>query len=223
MAKEIRDAGGTCEPFSADLTDPISRNLVVKATVEKFGGIDGLVNVAGVAAHGPFESGLETLNRQLMEINFFATTEMSRLCTPPLIESAAKHRQPVIMNVGSVVSRFGFPGVTDHAASKHALIGFIESVRVEFVRFGIDVLFAAPGIVKTDETAKHLLRDEFLIPVDFTKGNDPEYVAERIIQAMERNKTESYIGRDAWWVNIGRRIGPRILRKMIWRKYGIGA
>lgn len=220
-AETIRQAGGIAEPIAVDLTKTDARKHVVETVKKQFGGIDGLVNAAGVAAHGPFETGTEEITRTLMEINFFAAAEMIRECTPSLIESAKKGLQPVVLNVGSVVSRFGLPGVTDHAASKHAVIGLTEAIRCEYSRLGIDILFAAPGVVRTDESAKHLLRDEFLIPVDFSAGNDPDIVAEEIIRAMERNQTETYIGRDAWWLNFGRRCGPRIMRRIMWRKYGV--
>jgi NAD(P)-dependent dehydrogenase (short-subunit alcohol dehydrogenase family) len=220
-AREITSSGGTAEAFPADLTDPQARSRVVESTAERFGGIDGLVNAAGVAAHGPFESGTEQVLRAVMEINFFATAEMTRLVVPHLIESASRRRQPVVMNVASVVGRFGFPGVSEHSASKHALIGLTESLRCEFVRYGIDVLVAAPSVVKTDDMGSHLLRNEPLVPVDFDAGMDPDAVAEQIVVAMERNKDESYLGRQAWWVNLGRRMGPRVLRKVMWRKYGV--
>lgn len=220
-AREIRSAGGTSEAFPADLTDPNARVRVVDAVALQFGGINGLVNAAGVSAHGPFESGTEAVLRAVMEINFFAAAELTRLVVPHLIESASNRRQPVVMNVASVVGRFGFPGVSEHSASKHALIGFTESLRCEFVRYGIDVLVAAPSVVKTDDTGSHLLRNEPLVPIDFAEGMDPEVVAEQIVVAMERNKDESYLGRQAWWVNLGRRMGPRVLRKMLWRKYGV--
>lgn len=221
-AREIGSAGGTCEAFPADLTDPQARARTVEAVAERFGGIDGLVNAAGVAAHGPFESGTEAVLRAVMEVNFFAAAELTRLVVPHLIESASNRRQPVVMNIASVVSRFGIPGVSEHSASKHALIGFSESLRCEFVRFGIDVLVAAPSVVKTDDMGSHLLRNEPLVPINFETGMDPATVAEQIVVAMERNRAESYLGRQAWLVNVGRRVGPRVLRKMMWRKYGIG-
>ena len=223
LAAEICMSNGQCHSIAADLTDPAARERVVKTAVEKFNGIDGLVNAAGVAAHGPFESGTETVLRTIMEINFFAAAELIRLCVVPMTESAVKNRQPVVMNIASVVGRFAIPGVSEHSASKHALIGFSESLRCEFVRYGIDVLVAAPSVVKTDDTGSHLLRNEPLVPIDFSEGMDPEIVAEQIIDAMERNKTESYIGKQAWWVNFGRRCGPRIMRRVMWRKYGIRA
>jgi short-subunit dehydrogenase len=221
--KDIRSAGGTAEALAADLTDSEARAWVVAETAKRFGRIDGLVNAAGVAAHGPFATGTEAVNRAVMEINFFAAAEMMRLVIPHLIESAASGNRPVILNVGSVVSRFGIPGVSEHSASKHALLGLSEAVRCEVARFGIDVLVAAPSIVKTDDTQSHLLRDEPVVPIDFAQGMDADDVAERIVKSMERGTKEAYLGKQSWWVNVGRRVGPRVLRKVMWRKYGIGA
>jgi short-subunit dehydrogenase len=220
-ARIIRDANGRGEVIPADLTDPAARERAIAIVKSKFGQLDGLVNSAGVAAHGEFESGTEAVLRAVMEINFFAAAEMIRLAVPLLRESAKANRQPVVMNVASLVGRFGMPGISEHSASKHAIVGLCEALRVEFVRYGIDVLMAAPSIVKTDDHEKHLLREAPVPSVDFEKGIDPEAVADEIVKAIERNKAESYIGRLAWWVNVGRRVGPRGLRKILWRRFGV--
>jgi NAD(P)-dependent dehydrogenase (short-subunit alcohol dehydrogenase family) len=220
-AKVIQDGNGQCLPVVADLTQPDARENVINQALATFPFIDGLVNSAGVAAHGEFESGTEDVLRKVMEINFFSAAEMIRLCVPAMQKSAHEKRQPVVMNIASLVGRFGMPGISEHSASKHALIGLTESLRVEFVRYGIDVLLAAPSIVKTDNHDAHLLRSEPVPSVDFEKGIDPDYVAEEIIKAIAGNKTESYIGRLAFWVNMGRRLGPRMLRKVLWRRFGV--
>ena len=220
-ARTIESAGGQAVVIPADLTDPPARERVIASVLAAWGQLDGLVNAAGVAAHGEFSTGTEEVLRQVMEINFFAAAEMIRLAVPALTASGKAGRQPVVMNVASLVGRFGMPGISEHSASKHALVGLTESLRCEFVRYGIDVLLSAPSIVKTDNHDAHLLRSDPIPSVDFEKGIDPDMVAEAIVTAIARNQSESYIGRLAFWVNMGRRLGPRMLRKVLWRRFRV--
>lgn len=220
-ARSIESTGGQSVVIPADLTDSSARERVIASTLAAWGQLDGLVNAAGVAAHGEFSTGTETVLRQVMEINFFAAAEMIRLAVPALTASGKAGRQPVVMNVASLVGRFGMPGISEHSASKHALVGLTESLRCEFVRYGIDVLLTAPSIVKTDNHEAHLLRSDPIPSVDFEKGIDPDMVAEAIVTAIARNQSESYIGRLAFWVNMGRRLGPRMLRKVLWRRFRV--
>jgi short-subunit dehydrogenase len=109
--------------------------------------------------------------------------------------------------------------MSEHCASKHALLGLSEGLRGEFVRFGIDVLLAIPGVVKTDDLGKHLLRNEGKIDVGREgSGDTPDFVADGVVRALLENRTEAPIGRLAWWVCFGKRAWPRLLRFIFLRK-----
>jgi short-subunit dehydrogenase len=215
---ELTAAGGDAIALPADLTVPADRGRVVAAVVERFGGLDVLINGAGVAAYGPFATGTEEVLRTIMEVNFFAAVEMIRLCQPHLFRSATAGRKPAVLNLTSVVGRIGTPGVSEHSASKFALVGLTEALRAEFVRYGIDVLMVHPGLVQSDDLEQHLLRDEPMLKFDFRRATPPEVVADGLVAALEAGAREKAIGRLAWWACFGKRMAPRFMRLILRRK-----
>src|SRR5205085_260667 len=95
LSQEVRAAGGTIETVVADVTSPEDRQAMVNAAQAHFGGLDVLVNNAGIGATGHFiEAGPERL-RLIFEVNFFGTTETIRTCFPLLV----KGNKPAIVNV----------------------------------------------------------------------------------------------------------------------------
>jgi len=132
--EELRKAGGEAHAVVGDLTDAADRERVVDEAVAALGGLDVLINNAGTCSFGEFGTSSEGVLRRIMEINFFAPAEMSRLCLPHLAKSP--HR-PAIVNVASIVGKRGIPSFPEHSASKFALVGLSEAMRCEFVRFGV--------------------------------------------------------------------------------------
>ncbi len=146
LAKEIEAAGGSVITVAGDVTDAAVRARGVEAAVSHFGGLDILVNNAGVGAIGPFESADSECARRVMEVNFFAVVEMTRLALPHLKQG----RRPIIVNVSSILGRRGVPHNSEYAASKFAVHGFSESIRAELAAGGIDVLVVSPGTTDTE-------------------------------------------------------------------------
>jgi NAD(P)-dependent dehydrogenase (short-subunit alcohol dehydrogenase family) len=218
LAAEIQTHGGEVEAVAADLTDPLQRRLLVAAAVERFGGLDVLVNCAGVASFGEFATSTPDVLRRVMEINFFVPAEMTRLCQPHLLESAVAGRQPAVMNVASICGRAGIPSLPEHCASKHALVGLTEALRAEFARYDIDVLLVLPGVVRSDDLNRHLLRNEGQIYLDFDGAQPPEEVAAAVERSLKWNRRERAVGFVSWWLWVGRRLWPRGVRWIMRRK-----
>jgi short-subunit dehydrogenase len=129
----------------ADLTIEKDRQRLFDQVAERFQALDVVINSAGVGATGQFETHEPTVLRQVFEINVFALAEVCRAALPLLIRG----RQPVLVNMGSIVARRGLPGRTEYSASKFAVTGFTEAIRVEWRRFGIHVLQVNPGFTNT--------------------------------------------------------------------------
>ena len=81
-----------------------------------------------------------------MEVNFFGATELTRLALPHL----RRGRQPMIVNVASVLGRRAIPGCVEYCASKFAMAGWSEGLRAELARQGMHVLLVCPGGVETE-------------------------------------------------------------------------
>jgi len=205
-----------------DVTVPADRERVVAATVSRYGGVDLLINAAGVCSFGEFSTSTPEILRRVMEVNFFAAVEMVRLTQPYLAESAQRGLQegwrPAVVNVASICGRWGIPSMAEHCASKHALVGWSEAIRAEFVRYGIDVLLVLPGLVRSDDLQRHLLRNEGKIYLDFAGAPPPEEVARDILKSLMRNRPEVASGWVSWGVWWSRRLFPRAVRFFMQRK-----
>ena len=105
LADRIHAAGGRVEMVVGDVTDPATRQRVVDAAQSNFGGLDILVNNAGVGAVGLLEHADPERIRQLMEVNFFALVEMTRLALPLLKLGT----NPIVVNIGSILGHRGVP------------------------------------------------------------------------------------------------------------------
>jgi short-subunit dehydrogenase len=218
IAGDLRAAGAEIEAFPADLTSPMDRELLVAKVVSRFGGLDVLLNCAGVCSFGEFSTSTEEIVRRVMEVNFFAQAEMIRLCVSPLARRVSNGFSPAIVNVASICGRWGIPSMSEHCASKHALVGLTEALRGEFERFGIDILLVLPGLVRSDDLNRHLLRNEGKISLDFEGAQPSDDVADDVVRSLLRNRTEATSGWVSWGVWLFRRLFPRAVRFFMQRK-----
>ncbi len=216
---ECRATGAEAEAFTGDLTKPEDRERIVAATVSRFGGLDVLVNCAGVCSFGEFSTSTEEIVRRVMEVNFFAQAEMIRVCQPHLLRSGEQDGwRPAVVNVASICGRWGIPSLPEHCASKHAFVGLTEALRGEFERYGIDVLLVLPGLVRSDDLNRHLLRNDGKIYLDFEGAQPPDEVAADVVKSLTRNRAEATSGWVSWGVWFGRRLFPRAVRFFMTRK-----
>jgi short-subunit dehydrogenase len=186
LCQECLQAGGQAERLAGDVAEPACRDALRQWIAEQWGALDVLVNNAGVSAHGLFEDASESTLRRIMEVNFFAATELARLVLPLLVRG----REPAIVNMGSIVGHRGLPMNSQYAASKFALRGWTESVRAELAG-RVDVLLVSPG---TTDTAffEHLLERRGALPWRQAKAVSAASVAEQTVRALERGRREIF-------------------------------
>jgi short-subunit dehydrogenase len=181
LAAEVRAAGGTIETVTVDVTSPADRQAMVDAAVKHFGGLDVLVNNAGIGATGHFvETSPETL-RQIFEVNFFGTTETTRAFLPLLKQG----RQPAVVNISSVLGKRAYPARSLYSASKFAIAGFSEAIRAELAKDGVDVIVVSPGLTQTN-FSKNMLEQKAKLQLDHLRGMSSEEVAAATMKAIER-------------------------------------
>jgi short-subunit dehydrogenase len=214
VVDEAKSKGATAHAAVTDVTSDVERKSLIRRAVESMGGLDVLINNAGVASFGHFDSSSEDVLRKVMEVNFFAPAEMMRLAAPHLM----KGNRPAIINVASICGRVGLPGWTEHCASKFGIVGLSEALRGEYSRFDIDVLVVMPGLVRSDDLGRHLLRNEGRMKLNFAGAQPPEEVAVIIIRSLQRNRAETAIGWQARWLRRAQRFVPRFVDRMLARK-----
>lgn len=186
LAAEVRAAGGTVETVAADITKPDDRAAMVEAATRHFGGLDVLINNAGIGATGHFMDSEPDVLRQIFETNFFGLTETTRVFLPLLKQGVT----PAIVNISSVVGKRALPARSLYSASKFAVAGFSEAIRAELAKDGIDVLVVSPGLTQTN-FSKNMLEQKARMQMDHMRGMTSEEVAVATLKAVERGAVET--------------------------------
>lgn len=190
LLNELRDQvakdGHTLVPVQADVANPADRQKMVQAAIDNFGGLDVLINNAGIGATGHFADTTQETLRQIMEVNFFGTTETTRLFLPIL----KKGNKPAIVNISSIVGRRALPARGLYSASKFAMHGWSEAIRAELAKDGVDVLIVNPGLTQTN-FSKNMLEQKAKVQMDHLRGMTSEEVAEAILRATEKGRNET--------------------------------
>ena len=185
LAAEVRAAGGVLETVAADITAAADREAIVAAATRHFGGLDIVINNAGIGATGHFmDSDPDTL-RKIFETNFFALAEVIRVCLPLLKVGTT----PAIVNISSVVGRRALPARSLYSASKFAVAGFSEAIRAELAKDGIDVVVVNPGLTQTN-FSKNMLESKAKLPMDHLRGMTSEEVAAATLDATAAGRYE---------------------------------
>lgn len=143
-------AEGLAGPHSlvADLSDEASALRIAADARDRLGGLDILINNAGVCPAGPFEAMSEAMWTSAMTINVTAVMRLTRACLPMLRQSAAGR----VINTGSILSRYGDAGLVAYATSKHAVLGLTRALAMELGPDGITVNCVQPGAIVTGMT-----------------------------------------------------------------------
>ncbi len=144
-ASQVRRAGGEALVLPTDVTVPEQAEAAVRAAVERWSGIDVLVNAAGIIASGTIENtSLEEWDR-MFNINVRAVFYLMHLCVPYLVE-----RKGNIVNVSSVTGLRAFPNVLAYCASKAAVDHLTRAAALELAPKGVRVNAVNPGVVVTE-------------------------------------------------------------------------
>jgi short-subunit dehydrogenase len=213
LAQALTGRGLEAVAVASDISAEDDRRRLLATVVDRFGGLDVLVNNAGVASWAHFADSSEAILRQVMEVNFFAAAELIRLAIPHL----TRGHQPAIVNISSMCGRRGMPAWPEYSASKFALCGLTEALRGEMVRFGIDVLLVLPGLTRSD-MSRRLLLNQGRENIKYDAGMPPEYVAAGVLDALMKNRAETVLGKDARWMLRVNRFFPRLVDHLIGRR-----
>ncbi|MFO0789832.1 MAG: SDR family NAD(P)-dependent oxidoreductase [Pirellulales bacterium] len=213
VAEEVSRLGGRAVCTVGDVTNSDDRKRALAAARDELGGLDILINNAGVAAHGRFAESDPNRVWPIMDTNFFAPVALIREAIPLLRTG----RHPIVVNIGSILGERAAPHKSIYSASKHALHGFTEALRPEFARLGIDLLLVAPGPTQS-EHFDTLLEDKGL-PWPEPRRMPARNVAVQIVRAIEVGRTFLVTGwRSRLWLLLDR-LCPRFVDRLL-RRYG---
>ena len=197
-----------------DVADPGQRARLIDTTITRLGGLDILINNAGLGAMGFFSDADENRLRRIFEVNFFACTELTRLALPHLRQG----KNPIVVNISSILGRRAIPGCTEYCASKFALAGWSEGLRAELSQQGIHVLLVCPGRIQTN-FQQNLLEDRIRFGWQNHSQMSAERCAQLIVRAMRGRRNElttTAQGKLLVWLN---RLSPRLVDFLL-NRYG---
>ena len=209
-ASEARAAGATVETFLGDLTEPPVRDGLIHAVEQHFGGLDLLVNNAGIGATGHFQyAGPERL-RTIMEVNFFAPCELTRQAIPLLKEGV----DPCILMINSVAGRRAIPSRSEYSASKYALMGFSEALRAELAKDDVELTVVSPGLTESS-FEQNMLENNARHSLHAQRSMTAAQAAGLILDAVEHRRREATLTLKGKLLVLASRFVPRFVdRKM---------
>jgi len=145
VAGEIRGTGGVAQAYPADVRDRSACEAMLAAVAERFGGIDVLVNNAGLNHRGPVEQRDPRELAAIVEVNLIAPIVLTRLALPYL----HRRERAAVVNVASIAGQIAVPDEAAYSASKSGLRAFTFALREELAGSGITVSAVSPGPVDT--------------------------------------------------------------------------
>lgn len=197
-----------------DLTDTSKANEYTQQVISKFGRIDILINNGGISQRALTKDTPLDIDRKIMEVNFFGTIALTKSVLPVMLKQKSGH----IIAMSSIAGKFGFYFRSAYSASKHALHGFFESLRMEIYKDNVQVMIVCPGKIKTNisfnavtgDGGTHNKMDE-----SQANGVSAEECAKQILKGIKNNTEELFIGGKelrAVWV---KRFFPKLFSKLI--------
>lgn len=163
------------------------RNLIEK-TVERFGGIDILVNNAGISMRAMFRDLDLKVLKSLMDVNFWGTVYCTKYALPWLLRSRGQ-----VAGVISIAGYSALPARSGYSSSKYAIRGFLDTLRIEHLKDGLNVLVFAPGYTESNVRRAALTADgseQGETPLEEGKLMSAEECAERLAKGLRKRKSE---------------------------------
>lgn len=152
-----------------------------------YGGVDVLINAAGTVEFTEFADQDPATIDRVIQTNVLAPMQLTRLLLPEMLERGEGR----IVNIGSVFGSIGFACFASYSASKAALRGFSEALRRELADTGVGVTYVAPRAVRTPFNSPEVCAMAERVKM---KMDEPGLVARRIVDAVEQERAELYIG-----------------------------
>lgn len=182
-----------------------------------FGRIDVLINNAGISMRALFEDvDLEVL-KSVMDVNFWGTVYCTKYAIPELLKTKGS-----IIGVSSIAGYKGLPGRSGYSASKFAMQGFLESIRIENINKGLHVMIACPGFTSTNIRNSALAKDGTIqgeSPLDEKTMMSAEKVADHIITALKRKKNQLILTLQGKTIVWSGKVFSRLLDRIIFNHF----
>ncbi|RUT79065.1 SDR family oxidoreductase [Ancylomarina longa] len=185
---DIRNMQMDVLSVTTDVSKEIDCENLMQKAVQHFGGIDILINNAGISMRALFADLELSVIKELMDVNFWGTVYCTKFALPYITKAKGS-----VVGVISIAGYIGLPARTGYSASKYAIRGFLDTLRVENLKTGVHVLVAAPGFTASNVRNVALTADgsaQGETPRDESKMMSAEECAHLIANAVKKRKRE---------------------------------
>lgn len=204
-----------CFILPLDVSDAESLPVLSQQVYNRFGSVDILINNAGVSHWTKVKDLSLDVIHKIFNVNFFGGIALTKAVLPQMLEKKHGH----IVVISSVLGKMVVQKQAAYNASKHALQGFYDTLRLEVAHDGVGVLLVCPGFVRTNVAKNSLNKAGVAINQDndkIVKGLNPDDVANSILKAIEKKKDEIIIaGRPEKSAIFLKRIAPSLFASMM--------
>lgn len=183
---QLRHSNAPLHCIVADVSNYNDCKLFIESTLNQFGCIDILINNAGIAMKSLFKDAELDVFRKVMEINYFGTVYCTKLAL-----NSIKERKGTIVGLSSIAGYRGLPGRSGYSASKFAIIGLLEALRIELEDDGVNVMWVSPGFTRSNTRISALNERGQMQGQSPVIENDlmsPEACARYIIRSIVKRK-----------------------------------
>ncbi|MCI1779257.1 MAG: SDR family oxidoreductase [Bacteroidales bacterium] len=187
---------------------------LVSETVKKFGKIDVLINNAGISMRAMFRDLELSVIKRLMDVNFWGTVYCTKYALPYLLESRG-----TVTGIISIAGFKGLPGRTGYSASKFAIYGFLDTLRIEHIHDGLNVMIFAPGFTSSNIRRTALTADgseQGKTPLKEDKIMSAESVARKLVKAVKKRKSQVVLTPVGHATVILNKFFPRLVDRLVY-------
>lgn len=213
---KLRGNGYSVYAVKTDVAIENDCKNLVDATIDKYGSIDILVNNAGISMRSDFIDVDMKVLKRLMDVNYWGTVYCTKYALPHLLKTKG-----FLVGVSSVAGLQGLPGRAGYSASKFALNGFLETIRIENFMSGLHVMVIAPGFTSSNIRQNALLADgspQGVSPRKEEKMMKSEYVAKWVLKGIKKKKRTKILTWEGRLTALFQRIVPWIVDWLIYRE-----
>ncbi len=215
ISDDISTTCGSATPFCLDVTDFDAFKQIIDDTVEKFGRIDYLFNNAGIAVGGEARDVSIADWRNVLNVNLNGVVHGVAAAYPVMVKQGFGH----IINTASIEGLVAFPGTASYVASKHAVVGLSNALRIEGRDLGVKLSVVCPGHIKTaifnDSKMVNIDREKVLASVARVPGITSAQCASKILKGVEKNKAIIVVTAFAKFLYALQRISPNLAMKLM--------
>lgn len=214
LKTKLQTEGFKIFTVTTDVTNENDCKNLINTTIARFGRIDILINNAGISMRALFEEVNLEVIRKLMDVNFWGTVYCSKFALPHLLKSKGS-----LVGVSSIAGYKGLPGRAGYTASKFAMQGLLEVIRIENMKKGLHVLIACPGFTASNIRNTALGADgtqQGESPRDENQMMSADKVASQILQAIRRKKRTLILTTQGKTTVLLSKFFPQFIDKMVY-------